>query len=105
MSEALEGDISREFYAILEHLQMAEFLYFVAVFFCNKNCAIFGVVVASEFYACVCIVMYGGVCVCVCVCVKMFRGRIRKTPSSMFYSTAAIGNIGIPNKQTNPASL
>ena len=38
MSEALEGDISREFYAILEHLQMAEFLYFVAVFFCNKNC-------------------------------------------------------------------
>ena len=77
MSEALEGDISREFYAILEHLQIAEFLCFVVVFFCNENlCALYGVIVASEFHA--------FVCVCVCVCVNVFRGRIRKTLASHF---------------------
>jgi len=41
MSEDLEGDISREFYAILEHLQMAEFLYFVAVFSVMKTSALY----------------------------------------------------------------
>lgn len=71
MSEALQGDISREFYAILEHLQMAEFLCFIVVFFCNENfCAIFGVVVASEFHACVCVV--------VCVCVLQWHGQQRR---------------------------
>ena len=41
MSEALEGDISMEFYAILEHLQIVEFLCFVVVFSVMKTSALY----------------------------------------------------------------